>query len=69
MEPRMSEVPFRIVRRSLEHHGWTLDRIKGSHHVFTKEGEPQPLVIPVHNGRIKPVYIRQIKKALGIDIG
>lgn len=26
--------------------GWALVRIKGSHHVFEKSGEPMPLVIP-----------------------
>jgi predicted RNA binding protein YcfA (HicA-like mRNA interferase family) len=42
-----SEVAFRDVRRKLEEHGWTLDRISGSHHVFRKEGE-RPISIPVH---------------------
>lgn len=65
----MSEVPFRQVRRALEQHGWTLDRISGSHHVFTKEGEPRHITIPVHKGRVKPVYIRKIEKEHGITIG
>lgn len=26
--------------------GWVYERTTGSHHVFAKEGEPYPLVIP-----------------------
>lgn len=62
-----SERRFADIRRALEQHGWTLDRINGSHHVFVKEGE-QPISIPVHKGRVKPVYVRKIEKVLGITI-
>lgn len=34
-----SEVRYPEVRKLLELHGWTCSRIKGSHHIFTKEGE------------------------------
>jgi len=64
----MSEVPFRVVRHALEQHGWTLARISGSHHIFTKEGESQHINVPVHHGRVKPAYVRQIEKTLGIKI-
>jgi len=46
-----SERRFAEVRKALEAHGWTLDRIRGSHHVFCKEGE-QPISVPVHGGRV-----------------
>lgn len=62
-----SEVRFAIVRRELERHGWTLDRIKGSHHSFVKQGE-RPIVIAVHGGKVKPGYIRDIEKLHGIVI-
>jgi predicted RNA binding protein YcfA (HicA-like mRNA interferase family) len=58
------EVAFRDVRRKLEEHGWTLDWISGSHHVFRKEGE-QPISIPVHKGRVQPVYVGKVEKAIG----
>jgi predicted RNA binding protein YcfA (HicA-like mRNA interferase family) len=60
-----SEVPFREIRKLLEAHGWTLKRITGSHHIFTREGET-PIVVPVHRGKVKPVYERQIRKRLGL---
>jgi predicted RNA binding protein YcfA (HicA-like mRNA interferase family) len=31
--------------------GWTLARITGSHHIFTKAGRDERLVIPVHGNR------------------
>lgn len=58
-----SEERFAVVRRLLERGGWTLVRITGSHHVFSKPGQPL-LVIPVHRGKVKPFYVRQIKKIL-----
>ena len=59
-----SEVRFAEIRRLLEDHGWTLDRISGSHHIFTKPGE-RSISIPVHHGRVKPGYVGRIKKELG----
>jgi len=63
-----SEARFALVRKALEQHGWTLERTKGSHHRFTKPGE-QPITVAVTNGRwVKPVYVREIEKQLGIKI-
>lgn len=61
-----SEISFRDIRSLLQSHGWVLERIKGSHHVFTKQGE-WPISIPVHRGRVKQVYVREIKKKLEKD--
>lgn len=59
-----SEERFAVVRRLLEKAGWRLDRVSGSHHVFTKPNGPT-VSIPVHRGRVKPHYVRQIKEAVG----
>ena len=48
----------------LERNGWTLNRITGSHHIFTKAGEPH-LAIPVHKGVVKYVYVKEAKKRCG----
>lgn len=61
-----SEVRFAEIRKLLESHGWTLDRIRGSHHNFQKEGE-RPIAIPVHKGKVKPAYLRDVRKRLGIE--
>ncbi|MGH7244231.1 MAG: hypothetical protein ACREJD_12525 [Phycisphaerales bacterium] len=41
--------------------GYTLDRVKGSHHHFRGPNLP-PIGFPVHNGRVKAVYRRQIQR-------
>ena len=50
----------------LEHAGWRLVRIRGSHHCFAKPGETL-LSIPVHQGKVKPYYVRQIEKIIQGD--
>jgi predicted RNA binding protein YcfA (HicA-like mRNA interferase family) len=45
----------------LEQAGYQLVRISGSHHYFIKPGE-QPFSIPVHKGKVKPYYVRQVEK-------
>lgn len=57
----LSETPFREIERLLKQAGYLLARVNGSHHIFTKPGR-QPLSIPVHRGKVKPFYVRQIEK-------
>ena len=52
---------FAEVRKMLEAKGYTLARISGSHHVFTKPGA-RAVPIPVHGGRVKPAYVRLVKQ-------
>jgi predicted RNA binding protein YcfA (HicA-like mRNA interferase family) len=56
-----SEKRFKEVRRMLEAKGYRLARVSGSHHVFIKPGQ-LPLSIPVHNQKVKPIYVRKIEK-------
>ena len=56
-----SEVPFAELRKTLEQAGYALVRISGSHHIFAKAGE-SPLSIPVHHGKVKAFYARQVEK-------
>ena len=56
-----SERRFSEVRKMLEAKGYRLDRINGSHHIFVKSGVLHES-IPVHNGKVKPHYVRQIEK-------
>lgn len=60
-----SDIRFADLRKLLESHGWDLSRIKGSHHIFTKEGE-WPIVFPVHRRQVKYAYVRKIKEKLEI---
>jgi predicted RNA binding protein YcfA (HicA-like mRNA interferase family) len=61
-----SEVRFSELRRVLEAHGWSLSRVSGSHHVFTKAGK-WPISIPVHGGKVKAVYAHKVEKLLRDD--
>jgi predicted RNA binding protein YcfA (HicA-like mRNA interferase family) len=39
----------------LEANGWRLQRVSGSHHIYTKAGERKILSVPVHGNRnLKP---------------
>jgi predicted RNA binding protein YcfA (HicA-like mRNA interferase family) len=57
------EQRFAAVKKMLEAAGYKVARINGSHHCFTKPGHPI-IVVPVHRGKVKPVYVRQIQKFL-----
>lgn len=58
-----SEVRFQEVRRRFEAHGWYLDRIRGSHHVFSKPGRGS-FPVPVHGGKVQAVYVKKIERLL-----
>jgi predicted RNA binding protein YcfA (HicA-like mRNA interferase family) len=49
------------VVKMLEAKGYRLTRISGSHHIFTKAGA-RAIPIPVHRGKVKPAYVRMIRK-------
>jgi predicted RNA binding protein YcfA (HicA-like mRNA interferase family) len=56
-----SEQRFTQVKKILEMKGYRLTRISGSHHIFTKK-ESLPVSIPVHNGKVKAFYVKQIER-------
>jgi len=37
--------------RALERRGWSLARIRGSHHIYDRPGAPRPIPVPVHGNR------------------
>ncbi len=53
-----NNVTFGDIRKLLELEGFDLDRITGSHHIFKKN--EIVLVIPVHNNRVKSVYVKRV---------
>ena len=56
-----SETRFSEVRNMLERASYRLVRISGSHHCFAKPGETL-VSIPVHQGKVKAHYVRQVEK-------
>lgn len=57
----VGEKRFSDVKKMMEKAGYRLVRVSGSHHYFTKPGS-QPFSIPVHQGKVKPYYVRQVEK-------
>jgi predicted RNA binding protein YcfA (HicA-like mRNA interferase family) len=55
-------VTIHEVRTLLENHDYSLKRITGSHYVFNS-GSSLLLVIPVHNNKVSPTYVRMAVEA------
>ncbi|MBW4485794.1 MAG: type II toxin-antitoxin system HicA family toxin [Tildeniella torsiva UHER 1998/13D] len=53
-----NNVRFSDICKLLEYEDFELDRVTGSHHIFVK-GE-LILVIPVHNNKVKAVYVKRV---------
>ena len=47
----MKAVSGKHLCKVLQKHGWELQRIRGSHHIFSKSGNPKILTVPVHGNR------------------
>ncbi len=53
--------------RALERHGWTLARIRGSHHIYNRPGARRPIPVPVHgNQSLKIGTQRSIMREAGL---
>lgn len=47
--------------------GWAFNRINGSHHIFTKAGRRERLVIPMHgNQPLKIGILHTLMKTVGL---
>jgi len=49
---RCKNITGKDLCKILENQGWSLERVKGSHHIYTKEGELRNIVVPVHSNKI-----------------
>lgn len=47
----MKRVSGREFTRVLERHGWKLLRVRGSHHIYGKPGNPARISVPVHGNQ------------------
>jgi len=54
--------------RKLERAGWTLKRVRGSHHIYAKTGEKKILSVPVHGHQtVKPGLATRLGKDANIS--
>jgi len=47
----LKQVTGKDLASAIKRKGWQLARVKGSHHVFTKEGRRERIVIPIHGSQ------------------
>jgi hypothetical protein len=50
--------------RLIEKNGWSLRRINGSHHIYSKPGERKVISIPVHGNRSLSLALRLESRAM-----
>lgn len=60
----MKQISGKDFIRLLQKRGWLLKRINGSHHIFTKAGHRERIVIPVHGNQ--PLKIGLLKHQMKI---
>jgi predicted RNA binding protein YcfA (HicA-like mRNA interferase family) len=64
----MKSVTGRRMAKLAERKGWMLARINGSHHVYTKEGRIERVVIPIHGNRTLKIGLqRSLMKIIPVD--
>jgi len=52
----------------LERHGWSLSRIRGSHHIYMKTGCPETISVPIHgNELLKIGLLNHFMKIAGLS--
>jgi predicted RNA binding protein YcfA (HicA-like mRNA interferase family) len=47
----LKQVSGKELASAIQGKGWALGRVKGSHHIFTKDGRRERIVIPIHGNR------------------
>ena len=64
----MKNVSGKEFARLLEKKGWVLKRVKGSHHVYIKEGHTARISVPIHgNKALKIGLLRHLMKIAEVD--
>ncbi|MBI4556335.1 MAG: type II toxin-antitoxin system HicA family toxin [Candidatus Hydrogenedentes bacterium] len=54
--------------RVLEHHGWSLLRVHGSHHIYGRPGSVVRLSIPIHGNKpLKVGLLKHLLKQAGVE--
>jgi predicted RNA binding protein YcfA (HicA-like mRNA interferase family) len=63
----MKSISGKSLCKIVERRGWSLKRITGSHHIYSKEGSKAILSIPVHGNRdLPPGTLRGIMVDAGL---
>jgi len=64
----VKQISGKELARAIQSRGWKLARIHGSHHIFTKQGCQERIVIPIHgNTSLKIGLLRSLMKIAGLE--
>ncbi len=64
----MKQISGKDFMRLLHQRGWLLARVNGSHHIFTKLGHRERIVVPVHgNQPLKLGLLKHQMKIAGLS--
>ena len=64
----MKSISGKEFARVLEKNGWVLKRMKGSHHIYAKEGNLARISVPIHSDRpLKVGLLRHLLKVAGME--
>ena len=64
----MKSVSGKDLAQALERRGWQLLRVRGSHHIYGREGTVVRLSVPIHgNPPLKVGLLRHLLKAAGLS--
>lgn len=53
-----SDITYDELEKYLNHYGYYLKNVAGSHHKFVKD-DKNSLIIPVHNNKVKSHYVHE----------
>ncbi|MBW4509961.1 MAG: type II toxin-antitoxin system HicA family toxin [Scytonematopsis contorta HA4267-MV1] len=63
----MNSMSGKELAKLLERNGWVLLRVKGSHHVYVKSGNPSKISVPIHGNKdLKIGLLRNLLKTAGL---
>ncbi|WP_133513163.1 type II toxin-antitoxin system HicA family toxin [Candidatus Thiosymbion oneisti] len=65
----MKTVSGKTFCKFLEQHGWELQRVCGSHHIYTKSDREEILTVPVHGNKdLKKGTLQKLLKDSGLNL-
>ena len=69
MSRKLARIPGKKMCSILERNGFQLKRIKGSHHIYAKQGVEGYVTVPVHGKEVlKPKTLKSIIHQAELDI-
>jgi predicted RNA binding protein YcfA (HicA-like mRNA interferase family) len=64
----VKQVSGKALAKAIERKGWSLIRVKGSHHIFVMSGRRERIVIPIHGNRpLKIGLLRALMKIAELE--